>query len=78
MKKFFCFIFSSFILIAQGTGVFIDGVAAVVENKIILKSDLNQMVNMLAIQNKINPNENYETYLRLQKEVLTETMGEED
>ena len=70
MKKFFCFIFSSFILTAQGTGVFIDGVAAVVENKIILKSDLNQMVNMLAIQNKINPNENYETYLKLQKEVL--------
>ena len=28
------------------------------------------MVNMLAIQNKINPNENYETYLKLQKEVL--------
>ena len=70
MKKIFCFVFSSFILIAQGTGVFIDGVAAVVENKIILKSDLNQMVNMLAIQNKINPNENYETYLKLQKEVL--------
>ena len=70
MKKVFCFIFSSFVLIAQGTGVFIDGVAAVVENKIILKSDLNQMVNMLAIQNKINPNENYETYLKLQKEVL--------
>ena len=70
MKKIFCFIFSSFILIAQGTGVFIDGVAAVVENKIILKSDLNQMVNMLAIQNKINPNENYETYLKLRKEVL--------
>ena len=70
MKKVFCFIFSSFVLIAQGTDVFIDGVAAVVENKIILKSDLNQMVNMLAIQNKINPNENYETYLKLQKEVL--------
>ena len=70
MKKVFCFIFSSFILIAQGAGVFVDGVAAIVENKIILKSDLNQMVNMLAIQNKINPNENYETYLKLQKEVL--------
>jgi len=70
MKKFFYFLFSSFVLMAQGAGVFIDGVAAVVENKIILKSDLNQMVNMLAIQNKINPNENYETYLKLQKEVL--------
>ena len=70
MRKFLCFVFSSFVLMAQGAGVFIDGVAAVVDNKIILKSDLNQMVNMLAIQKKINPNENYETYSRLQKEVL--------
>ncbi len=70
MKKILFFVFSSFVLMAQGSGVFVDGVAAVVENKIILKSDLNQMVNMLAIQNKINPNENRETYLKLQKEVL--------
>ena len=35
-----------------------------------IKSDLNQMVNMLAIQNKINPNENYNTFLKLQEEVL--------
>ena len=70
MKFILFLVLSSFSLLAQGTGFFIDGVAAIVENKIILKSDLNQMVNMLAIQNKINPNENYNTFLKLQKEVL--------
>ena len=35
--------------------LFVDGVAAVVEGRIILKSDLNQMVNMVAIQQKIDP-----------------------
>ena len=33
---------------------YIDGVAAIVEDHIILKSDLIQMVNMAAIQNKID------------------------
>ena len=33
----------------------IDGVAAIVEEHLVLKSDLAQMVNMSIIQNKINP-----------------------
>ena len=50
------FIFFIFILSAiQTQNLFVDGVAAVVEDKIVLKSDLNQMVNMLAIQQKIDP-----------------------
>ena len=74
MKFFLFLVLSSFHLLAQGSGFFIDGVAAVVENKIILKSDLNQMVNMLAIQNKINPNENYNTFLKLQKIKILNTI----
>ena len=60
----FCFLF------AQGRGVFVDGVAAIVEDNIILKSDLNQMVNMMAIQQKINPNKDFEKYNKLESLVL--------
>ena len=56
MKKLFIFIFLP-VLFCQNSSLFIDGVAAVVEDKIVLKSDLNQMVNMMAIQQNINPNE---------------------
>ena len=61
---FFCFLF------AQGRDVFVDGVAAIVEENIILKSDLNQMVNMMAIQQKINPNKDIEKYKKLENLVL--------
>ena len=44
----------------QQPSLFIDGVAAIVEDNIVLKSDLNQMVNMMAIQRGVNPNENFE------------------
>tara|TARA_B100002052_G_scaffold297248_1_gene327529 strand:+ start:4897 stop:6168 length:1272 start_codon:yes stop_codon:yes gene_type:complete len=68
MKKtlLFCFLFS----ISQPQNLFVDGVAAVVEDKIVLKSDLNQMVNMMAVQNKIDPNNEPDKYLGLQKAVL--------
>ena len=33
----------------------IDGVAAIIEEHIVLKSDLAQMLNMSIIQNKIDP-----------------------
>ena len=49
---------------------FIDGVAAIVENKIVLKSDLNQMVNMMAIQQGINPNKNINEFIKLRSIVL--------
>ena len=46
----------------------IDGVAAIVADNIILKSELAQIVNLTAMQQKINPNT--EIYQRLQGQVL--------
>ena len=69
MKKLFLFAFLS-ILSSQTNSFFIDGVAAIVEDKIVLKSDLNQMVNMMAIQQNINPNENINRFIKLRSVVL--------
>ena len=69
MRKFLFLIF--FISTIQTQNLFVDGVAAVVENKIVLKSDLNQMVNMMAIQQKIDPNREPEKYLKLRQAVLS-------
>ena len=49
---------------------YIDGVAAIVEDHIVLKSDLIQMVNMAAIQNKIDPRTNPDAFIRLQNSVV--------
>ena len=48
----------------------VDGVAAVVEDNIILKSELAQIVNLTAMQQNIDPNQNIELYQRLQSQVL--------
>ena len=45
----FCFLFG------KEQPQYIDGVAAVVEEHIILKSDLAQMVNMAVVQSGIDP-----------------------
>ena len=73
--RFFLFILVVFLFVfgQQKTPVYIDGGAAIVEDKIVLKSDLNQMSNMVAIQKGINPKLNYESFLKLQSSVL-ETM----
>jgi peptidyl-prolyl cis-trans isomerase SurA len=66
-------IFSIFILsfsLSQNDVQYIDGIAAIIENHIILKSDLAQMVNMTAIQNKINPQVNPDAFIRLQNSVV--------
>ena len=68
-KKIILIFFVSFIFSQNGTS-FIDGVAAVVEKHIILKSDLAQMINMSAIQQNVNPKENPETFISLQGFVL--------
>ena len=65
------FIFNS--LKKSTTPLIIDGVAAVVEDNIVLKSDLNQMVNMMAIQRGVNPNENLDQYIKL-KDIVLESM----
>ena len=68
MKKMIFFVF--FLSLTQSQSLFVDGVAALVEDKIVLKSDLNQMVNMLAIQQKIDPNKDPNKYLALRQSVL--------
>ena len=67
MKKIFfifCFAFS------QNPNQQIDGIAAIIEQHIVLKSDLAQMVNMAAMQNKIDPLKNKEKFLKIQTSVL--------
>ena len=68
--RFFSLFLSFFSLFAQQPGVFVDGVAAIVEDNIILKSDLNQMANMMALQQKVNPGGDLEKYNKLKKAVL--------
>jgi peptidyl-prolyl cis-trans isomerase SurA len=48
----------------------IDGIAVVVADNIILKSELAQIVNVTAMQQNINPANNIELYQRLQAQVL--------
>ncbi len=48
----------------------IDGVAAIIENHIVLKSDLAQMVNMAVVQNRIDPTKDEEGYIKIQNSVL--------
>ncbi|MBU0528478.1 peptidylprolyl isomerase [bacterium] len=48
----------------------IDGVAAIVADNIILKSELAQIINVTAMQQNINPNQDMELYQRLQAQVL--------
>ena len=66
----FLVLFSSFLL-SQKNDIFVDGVAAIVEDNIVLKSDLNQMLNMMALQQKINPNKDFDKYLKLKDLVLS-------
>ena len=48
----------------------IDGVAAIIEEHIVLKSDLNQMLNMSIIQNKIDPLKDVEKVKTLELYIL--------
>ena len=69
MKKFLFLFFIVFVFCEEPVQ-YIDGVAAVVEDHLILKSDLAQMVNMSAMQSKINPNIDPEKFMKLQSNVL--------
>ena len=71
--RFLFFVLFLALLKGQENRLFIDGVAAVVEDNIVLKSDLNQMVNMMAIQRGFNPNENLDQYMKL-KNIVLESM----
>ena len=74
MKKLLFILFISFSL-GEKQPQLIDGVAALVEEHLILKSDLAQMVNMSALQNRIDPNVNPEKFILLQKQVLKNMIG---
>ena len=69
MKKTL-FIFIVSFLISQENVQYLDGVAAIVENHIILKSDLAQMINMAVIQQRIDPRTNPNLFVRLQNSIL--------
>ena len=47
----------------------VDGIVAIVEDNIILKSDLSQMISITAAQNKLNLNEPI-VYKNLEKKLL--------
>ena len=70
MKKLFFLFFVSF-LFGNKDIQFVDGLVAIVEDRIILRSDLAQMVNMTAIQNKIDPNQNPGLFVKLQNNVIS-------
>ena len=69
MRKTFLLLFFS-ISLSQESTEYIDGIAAIVEDRIILKSDLAQMINMAAIQNKIDTRQEPSLFIELQNTVL--------
>ncbi len=64
----------SFQLTAQEKGAekgqIIDGVAAIIADNVILKSELAQLVNLSAMQQNISPNLNPDLYINLQEQIL--------
>ena len=60
---------SSFVFLAAQNFLF-EGVAAVVGNAVILKSDVSQLVSITALQQKIDLNKNPETYSLLQAQAI--------
>ena len=60
LPLYFCFLFG------KEKTQYIDGVAAVVEEHIILKSDLAQIVNMAVVQSGKDPTKDQNTLLRIQ------------
>ena len=60
---------SSFVFLTAQSLLF-EGVAAVVGNAVILKSDVSQLVSITALQQKIDLNKNPETYSLLQAQAI--------
>lgn len=69
MGLFWVVLFTSFLTSQSNTPV-IEGVAAIVGDNIILKSDLSQMVAMTAANQRFNPIEFPERTQKLQEEIL--------
>ena len=79
MKSFFSSPFSTVFLLvslctttiySQNQEKYIEGVAAIVGDNIILKSDLSQVVSMTALQQRLDPKNNPKRFQTLQYEVL--------
>ena len=78
MNSFFSFPVSVVLLLAslctatvysQNQDIYIEGIAAIVGDNVILKSDLSQVVSMTALQQRIDPNKNPKRFQKLQHEV---------
>ncbi|NOZ04607.1 MAG: hypothetical protein GXO92_08430 [FCB group bacterium] len=70
------FMFLTFICVspltlrAQDETPILEGIAAIVGENIILKSDLAQLTNMTAIQQRIDPVQNPQRYKKLEEDIL--------
>jgi len=68
--KIFKFLLFFVPLISQNGSAYVDGIAAIIEDNIILKSDVAQMVNITATQSRIDPSNEPDKFLKLQESVL--------
>ena len=68
--KIFKLLFLFVQLISQNGPAYVDGIAAIIEDNIILKSDVAQMVNITAAQSRIDPSNEPDKFLKLQESVL--------
>ena len=68
--KYVLILFSFVFCEDKNSSVFVDGVAAVVGEHVILKSDVAQLVNIAAVQQRLNPAVDMKKLLFLQNEVL--------
>jgi len=73
MKKQICLFIlipSLFFCEEDTSAVFIDGIAAIVGEHLVLKSDVAQLVNMAAVQRRLNPATDMDKLLLLQQEIV--------
>ena len=68
--KIFKFLLLFVHLISQNGPAYVDGIAAIIEDNIILKSDVAQMVNITAAQSRIDLSNEPDKFLKLQESVL--------
>ena len=70
LLKYVLIIFSFVFCEDKNSSIFVDGVAAIVGEHVILKSDVAQLVNIAAVQQRLNPAVDMKKLLFLQNEVL--------
>ena len=70
LLKYVLIIFSFVFCEDKNSSIFVDGVADIVGEHVILKSDVAQLVNIAAVQQRLNPAVDMKKLLFLQNEVL--------